>query len=66
MPGGRYWNKNILADPVVRIQIGGKLYDGKLVYVSDPQEHDDVCKEYGPQFWAPGFFFHLWRLEPLA
>jgi hypothetical protein len=66
MPAGRHWNKNILADPVVRIRIGGKLYDGKLVYVTDPQEHDDVTKDAGPQFWAPGFYFHLWRFEPLV
>jgi len=66
MPEGRHWNKNIVADPVVRIRIGDKLYDGTLVYVSDPLEHDAVAKEYGPQLWAPGFFIHLWRLEPLA
>jgi hypothetical protein len=66
MPTGRHWNKNILADPVVRIRIGDKLYDGTLVYVSDPLEHDAVLKEYGPQMWAPGFFFHMWRLEPLT
>ena len=69
MPAGRHWNKNILADPVVRIRIDGKLYDRSLVYVSDPQEHDDVCREYGlntPLLWAPGYYIHLWRVEPLA
>jgi hypothetical protein len=66
MPAGRHWNKNILADPVVRIRIGDKLYDGTLVYISDPQEHDEVTKVFGPQLWAPGFFFHLWRFERLT
>jgi hypothetical protein len=68
MPEGRYWNKNIVKDPTVRIRIGGKLYDGKLVYVTDPIEHDDICREYGPNLWAPGFYIHLWRFvhEPVA
>lgn len=65
MPSGRHWNKNILVDPVVRVKIGGKLYDGKLVYLSDPQEHDDIARANGQNLWAPGFYIHLWRFEPL-
>jgi hypothetical protein len=65
MPAGRHWNKNIIADPVVRIKIGGKVYPGKLVYVSDPQEHDDIARANGMNLWAPGFYIHLWRVEPL-
>ena len=69
MPAGRHWNKNIIADPVVRVRIGGKLYDGKLVYVTDPQEHDAICRDYGeniPLLWSPGYYIHLWRFEPLT
>ncbi len=69
MPSGRHWNKNILADPVVRIRIDGKLYDRRLVYVTDMQEHDDVCRAHGQRvaiLWAPGYYIHLWRAEPLA
>ncbi|MBM3778882.1 MAG: hypothetical protein FJW23_11730 [Acidimicrobiia bacterium] len=69
MPGGRHWNQNIIADPRVRVRIDGKLYDGKLVYVDDKDEHFGVIKEYERQFgifWAPGYYIHLWRMEPLA
>jgi hypothetical protein len=66
LPDGRHWNSNVMADPTVRIRIGNKLYDKKLVYVSDPIERDEVCKAYGPMFWSPGFFLHLWRVEPLT
>src|SRR5690242_12138827 len=34
LPAGRHWNKNIQHDPRVRIRIGDKLYDRKLIYVS--------------------------------
>ena len=69
MGAGRHWNKNILADPVVRIRIDGKLYDRKLVYVTDTEEHDAICREYGastPILWAPGYYIHFWRVEPLT
>lgn len=69
MPAGRHWNKNILADPAVRVRIDGKLYDGSLVYVDNPAEHAAVIKAYERNFgifWAPGYYIHLWRLEPPA
>jgi hypothetical protein len=69
MPEGRHWNQNILADPVVRIRIDGKLYDRRLVYVTDPEEYDAICREYGTRtkiLWAPGYYIHFWRVEPLA
>ncbi len=66
MPEGRHWNKNIVEDPVVRIRIGDKIYDGKLVYITDPIEHDAVSNVAGPNLWAPGFYFHLWRFEQLT
>jgi hypothetical protein len=69
MPAGRHWNKNIIADPVVRVRIDGKLYDGTLVYVTDVEEHDAICREYGENIallWAPGYYIHLWRFEQLV
>jgi hypothetical protein len=65
LPDGRHWNRNVLADPRVRIRIGNKLYDRKLVYVPDSVERDDVLRAYGPMFWSPGFYTHLWRVDPL-
>jgi hypothetical protein len=68
MPAGRHWNKDIVADPRVRVRVGNKLYDGKLVYVTDPQEHDAVCRDYPRTaiLWAPGYYIHFWRFEPLT
>ena len=66
MPSERYWNKNIIADPHVRIRIAGKLYDGRLTYLTDPALHDEICKEYGSNLWMPGFYIHLWRFDHLA
>ena len=66
MPDERYWNKNIMADPRVRIRIAGKLYDGKLTYLSDPALHDEICREFGTNLWMPGFYIHLWRFDHLA
>jgi hypothetical protein len=66
LPEGRHWNVNVLADPHVRIRLGTKLYDRQLVYVNDPVERDEVLKALGTLFWSPGFFLHLWRIEPVT
>ena len=65
LPEGRHWNRNVLADPRVRIRIGNKLYDRKLVYLTDKAERDEVLKAWGQMMFAPGFFLHLWRIEPI-
>ena len=64
LPEGRHWNRNVLDDPNVRIRIDGKLYDRTLVYLTDPAERDEVLRALGTLFWSPGFFLHLWRVEP--
>ena len=64
LPEGRHWNLNVVADPHVRIRIGDKLYDRTLVYLSDPIEREEVLRAWGPTMFAPGFFLHLWRVEP--
>jgi hypothetical protein len=63
MPDERYWNKNIVKDPHVRIRIDGKLYDGELTYLTDPALHDEICREFGSNLWMPGFYIHLWRFD---
>ena len=65
LPDGRHWNRNILADPRVRIKIGNKLYDLKLVYVTDDAERDGIYRLSGGTHFAPGFRQHLWRVVPL-
>jgi hypothetical protein len=63
LPEGRHWNRNVQSDPHVRIRIGDKLYDGTLVYLTDPVEREDLLRAIGPMFWSPGFFLHVWRFE---
>jgi len=69
MPDARLWNRNVLADPHVRIRLGNKLFDTKFVYVTDPIEHEEVMHAavavVGALFWAPGLHFPMWRVEPL-
>ena len=48
----------------MRIRIGNKLYDRTLVYLSDPVEREDLLRALGPMFWSPGFYLHVWRVEP--
>jgi hypothetical protein len=64
LPEGRHWNRNILANPNVRLRIDGKLYDRKLVFVTDRSEYDDLMRSAGPLFWSPGMHFQVWRVEP--
>jgi len=52
-PHGRRWNEDIARDPRVRMNIGGKLYDGVVTYlVTDPAEEGAVVeakiKKYPP------------------
>ena len=63
LPEGRHWNRNVMADPDVRIRIGDKLYDRTLVYLTDPVEREEVLRGWGQMMYAPGFYLHLWRVE---
>ena len=69
LPSGRRWNENVKADSRVRIRLVGsdRLYDGNLVYVSDPAERDAVFyKQPGAGSYSlPGMYIHLWRFVPL-
>ena len=49
-PHGRNWNANVARDPHVRIKIDGKLYDRKLVYVTDPSEKAAVLVAKGKKY----------------
>jgi hypothetical protein len=64
LPDGRHWNRNIASDPRVRLKIGDKLYDRTLVYLTDPVEREEVLRAWGQMMYAPGFYLHLWRVEP--
>ncbi|MGH9678781.1 MAG: hypothetical protein ACRD4Y_02395 [Candidatus Acidiferrales bacterium] len=45
-PAGTWkgWNENAMRDPHVRIKIGNKLYDRKLVLVTDPAEREALLQ----------------------
>jgi hypothetical protein len=45
-PEGRHWNKNIVADPRVRIKIGTKLYDRALLRITDPVMDKALAEEW--------------------
>ncbi len=67
LPAGRHWNRNVASDPRVRIKIGNKLYDRKLVYMTDPAFRDEVMRARGPngRYFNPGMFLQLWHVVPL-
>ena len=37
-PDARFWNRNVVRDPRVRLQIGERLYPRRAVLVEDPEE----------------------------
>ncbi len=52
-PDARYWNRNVVRDPRVRLKIGDRLYERKAVLVEDPEEWDAVFAAFGRKspFW---------------
>jgi hypothetical protein len=67
LPSGRRWNENVMADPRVRIRLAERLYDGRLVYVTDANERANVFGASPSSTSAlPGIYMHLWRWEPLS
>ena len=66
LPAGRHWNKNIQHDPRVRIRIGNKLYDRKLIYISDPVQRNDILRDWGPRYFDPGIYLQIWHVVPDA
>jgi hypothetical protein len=65
-PAGRSWNTDVARDPNVRIKIGDKLYDRKLVFVTDPAEYETAFqakrKKYPQQKIPPGAKFMIFRV----
>jgi hypothetical protein len=64
LPAGRHWNRNIIRDPRVRIKIGDKLYDRKLVYITDPAQRMEILRARGPRYFDPGIYLQLWHAVP--
>lgn len=64
IPDGRHWNRNVLADPHIRVRLGNKIYPVKLRYVEDGPKRQELLTAFGQMFFAPGFFLHVWQVEP--
>jgi len=43
-PGDKFWNRNIVRDPHVRLKIGDQLYDRTLSLVTDAAERQSVLQ----------------------
>lgn len=72
-PGTKRWNKNIAADPDVRLKIGELLYELKAVPVLDPAEFDVGFRALADKypFWRTALedkskrpHFAIIRMEP--
>lgn len=52
-PEARFWNRNVVRDPRVRLKIGQRLYERKAVLVEDPEEWKAVFEAFGRKssFW---------------
>jgi len=73
-PDARFWNRNAVRDPRVRLQIDGRLYERKAVVVDDPAERATALAAFARKypFWRdlagkpeaerPRIFF--FRMDP--
>jgi hypothetical protein len=43
-PGDKFWNRNMVRDPHVRLKIGDQLYDRTLSLVTDAAERQAVLQ----------------------
>jgi hypothetical protein len=52
-PDARLWNRNVVRDPRVRLQIGDRLYEGRAVVVEDARERDAAIAAFARKypFW---------------
>jgi hypothetical protein len=61
-PEARRWNRNVVADPRVRIRIDGKIYERRAALVTDEAERAAVFAAFAQKYeaWAK------WRALPSA
>lgn len=59
-PEARRWNRNVVADPRVRIRIAGKLYERKAVLVTNEDERAEAFAAFARKYeaWAK------WHAQP--
>ena len=49
-PDARFWNRNVVRDPRVRLKIGERIFDREAVLVEDPAERSEVLAAFGGKF----------------
>ncbi len=49
-PKARFWNRNVVRDPRVRLKIGNQLFERKVVLVMDPSEKDAVLQAFAKKY----------------
>lgn len=52
-PDARFWNRNVVRDPRVRVQVGERLYPRRAVLVEDPAEREAALAAFARKydFW---------------
>src|SRR5688572_26651672 len=52
-PDARFWNRNVVRDPRVRLKIGDRIYERQAALVEDPAEWNDVLAAFARRipFW---------------
>ena len=52
-PEKRFWNRNVVRDPRVRLKIDGKIYERSAVLVEDPAEWQAALAAFARKstFW---------------
>ncbi len=53
-PDARFWNRNVVRDPRVRLKIGERIFERQAVLVEDSAEWNDVLAAFGRKmpFWS--------------
>jgi hypothetical protein len=73
-PDARFWNRNVVRDPRVRVKVGSRVYARTAVVVTDPAERDVALRAFAAKypFWqqllatpeAERPPLHYFRMEP--
>jgi hypothetical protein len=53
-PEARAWNRHLMRDPRLRLQIGDKIFNCRAVYVTDPAEYQRALDAYARKFPGGG------------
>jgi hypothetical protein len=61
-PNARFWNRNVVRDPRVRVKIGDRLFDGTAELVSDEGEWNRAAEAFRRKYPA----FEEYAREPGA